>query len=284
MPCLALRRSSILSHPHGCVSWNAELIIYKFLKRVTPSRVCELKFVRVTPLHQSQRSHPHGCVSWNFLSFLLHHTRLCHTLTGVWVEICNSFERRTVQWSHPHGCVSWNQREKQTGGIPRATPSRVCELKWWPQPLPPVWWRHTLTGVWVEIRTFLAWLVSAGGHTLTGVWVEIRKDVTFRLLCPATPSRVCELKYVRIYNHVSTNNWPHPHGCVSWNPTVPSVVSAFTKPHPHGCVSWNQNTTSRYRPFYDVTPSRVCELKYKPCTSRHGYQSHTLTGVWVEIR
>ena len=228
----------IWSHPHGCVSWN--LFISKEYLRyfVTPSRVCELKF-------------PIG-----FVIVLV----MCHTLTGVWVEI---------QFSMPL--------------TPRhlVTPSRVCELK-----LIFIAYRfaqccHTLTGVWVEInwmhgiwpsfnvtpsrvcelkfnfrfeRTIL-WY----SHTLTGVWVEI--------------STVC------ISINVLSS---HPHGCVSWNSekywhscillVTPSRVcelklkcffkySVPLRSHPHGCVSWNFINAQLFQTNNKVTPSRVCELK-----------------------
>ena len=32
-----------MSHPHGCVSWNSEMVLEDTIKAVTPSRVCELK-------------------------------------------------------------------------------------------------------------------------------------------------------------------------------------------------------------------------------------------------
>ena len=35
------------SHPHGCVSWNFTLAIFTIPREVTPSRVCELKFLVV---------------------------------------------------------------------------------------------------------------------------------------------------------------------------------------------------------------------------------------------
>ena len=96
---------------------------------VTPSRVCELKWI-----------------SYNYVSALG-----SHTLTGVWVEMRKKSWKRQPKPSHPHGCVSWNTPFSQyslyslghtlTGvwveiyhfsRIQRAstvTPSRVCELK-----------------------------------------------------------------------------------------------------------------------------------------------------------
>ena len=75
------------SHPHGCVSWNIIILFAIHELLVTPSRVCELKFI----LHTSQLF-----------------SSLSHTLTGVWVEIHLSCRHIIRNGSHPHGCVSWN--------------------------------------------------------------------------------------------------------------------------------------------------------------------------------
>ena len=40
-----------MSHPHGCVSWNNYNMINKIAEYVTPSRVCELKFI--TPFYMA---------------------------------------------------------------------------------------------------------------------------------------------------------------------------------------------------------------------------------------
>ena len=96
---------------------------------VTPSRVCELKYLEQFVKPPSYSSHPHGCVSWNFSQIQLYR----------------------LFWSHPHGCVSWNPENTKikkyfeshtlTGvwveificgwiaNIFVVTPSRVCELK-----------------------------------------------------------------------------------------------------------------------------------------------------------
>ena len=143
--------------------------------------------------------------------------------------------------SHPHGCVSWNPREALACLHIKVTPSRVCELKSCKLcicekqvavtpsrvcelksqsvlSLSALWFRHTLTGVWVEIvwdtklyRYFkshphgcVSWNHSQSHkswdnqcHTLTGVWVEIHG----------------------LHNAISSTR-SHPHGCVSWNPKI----------------------------------------------------------------
>ena len=96
----------------------------------------------------------------------------------------------------------------------------------------------------------------------------------------------------------------HPHGCVSWNlvclrmmqlasHTLTGVWVEMLKKHtiypvifmshPHGCVSWNRTFNSTLI-IIQVTPSRVCELKYSG-DEKVGANKvcHTLTGVWVEI-
>ena len=117
--------------------------------------------------------------------------------------------------SHPHGCVSWN--------IGTVWGLVMC-------------WRHTLTGVWVEIQIQL--LQQAGRMS-------------------------------------------HPHGCVSWNGELVGVKKAAVS-HPHGCVSWNI-VEELDRTHYQVTPSRVCELKCASAIQTPSAPCHTLTGVWVEI-
>ena len=99
-----------LSHPHGCVSWNnagkvagaptavtpSRVCELKFqywsnhihTKHVTPSRVCELKYCRsALHSHQEQVTPSRVCELKFPLSKPLPLSDLCHTLTGVWVEI-----------------------------------------------------------------------------------------------------------------------------------------------------------------------------------------------------
>ena len=100
----------LVSHPHGCVSWNDHLHRYKSAKYpVTPSRVCELKywllyccyFRCVTPSRVCELKY--SLYSWN-------RNRIDrHTLTGVWVEMPLLIKSLIA--------VS-------------VTPSRVCELKY----------------------------------------------------------------------------------------------------------------------------------------------------------
>ena len=297
---------SYWSHPHGCVSWNPDTWTHsRMYCHVTPSRVCELKSKAMSKNPLCSPSHPHGCVSWNEKCIEPLREFHSHTLTGVWVEItwlCIIF--LYFGMSHPHGCVSWNVVFWCLWTCRKVTPSRVCELKsqgrqklayarashtltgvwvemWhW---CPPIGWRcHTLTGVWVEMVIIpIADAISAG-HTLTGVWVEI----------PTPPL-------------IEAGAGSHPHGCVSWN-TITDIYTLMTgRSHPHGCVSWNLGVRWTYL-FEGVTPSRVCELKCVIYCNTQNYfwshphgcvswnqeqggtlkdiESHTLTGVWVEIR
>ena len=97
---------------------------------VTPSRVCELKWI-----------------SYNYVSALG-----SHTLTGVWVEIFTVYYITVSYESHPHGCVSWNYILPRK----RLLPSRHTLTGVWVEMPPKTAWdvwqtRHTLTGVWVEI-------------------------------------------------------------------------------------------------------------------------------------
>ena len=163
-------------------------------------------------------SHPHGCVSWNHIVPESICIMMCHTLTGVWVEISQK-ERQwphnghtlTGVWveimifkaskygklSHPHGCVSWNsfwlspQRSRS-----QVTPSRVCELK---------------------SSRFMAFPLNK---------------------ISVTPSRVCELKSPANLRR-GGRGLSHPHGCVSWNDSWQWNISKPITSHPHGCVSWN---------------------------------------------
>ena len=118
------------SHPHGCVSWNlpcwhgwykvlchtltgvwVEIVqppLFLMISSVTPSRVCELKYLQSKSGHRISESHPHGCVSWNFNGIIV-------------VQI--------YLRSHPHGCVSWNLVFDVHASLVGVTPSRVCELK-----------------------------------------------------------------------------------------------------------------------------------------------------------
>ena len=163
---------------------------------------------------------------------------LCHTLTGVWVEMWSSGTNIYFILSHPHGCVSWNMYLV----IYRDTFSCHTLTGVWVEiqnkihhfhlpsshTLTGVWVEmiftgrmcitngHTLTGVWVEMLYLLYSECLLLRHTLTGVWVEICATCSWVKSASVTPSRVCELKY-RAAETVTKGWLSHPHGCVSWN-------------------------------------------------------------------
>ena len=164
------------SHPHGCVSWNLEDYLVENFNRVTPSRVCELKWLNISEHSLVLMSHPHGCVSWNADNSRRKITIAgCHTLTGVWVEIPNCWFIQLRSQVTPSRVCELKLTTVLSSNIPQTvTPSRVCELKW--QGIIFLYWfmiGHTLTGVWVEIRRCCRSFKHRAGHTLTGVWVEI---------------------------------------------------------------------------------------------------------------
>ena len=117
------------SHPHGCVSWNALCLFVVYTYVVTPSRVCELKYViKVCYIHCVVTPSRVCELKWKFCIWAMYWS--CHTLTGVWVEIFVVSD--SWQWnisSHPHGCVSWNPYPAANCSGCGVTPSRVCELK-----------------------------------------------------------------------------------------------------------------------------------------------------------
>ncbi len=156
---LPKRLIAVLSHPHGCVSWNqvstalfigrightltgvwVEILrrfIFRFLRRVTPSRVCELKYQ----------------FGDSFRKRTVTPSRVCE------LKCRKSGQRQRTNGSHPHGCVSWNIREENYCRNFPVTPSRVCELKCLSISLIFSFYSHTLTGVWVEITS--PWLLQA---------------------------------------------------------------------------------------------------------------------------
>ena len=140
------------------------------------------------------------------------------------------------------------------------TPSRVCELK------------YLITSINWETRV---------GHTLTGVWVEM---VCFPIGIFQSLSHPhgCVSWNLSPVTSVKFRMKSHPHGCVSWNALIIHLTNG-RRSHPHGCVSWNQITLTRCLCQKRVTPSRVCELKYKNWGYAHNLFCHTLTGVWVEM-
>ena len=125
--------------------------VYSYI-RVTPSRVCELKFYDidtgdtinvVTPSRVCELKSEVPDINW----FTLRHTLtgvwveimvwnaelpilLSHTLTGVWVEMVIMPLLAVRSSSHPHGCVSWNEPAMLHKEAILVTPSRVCELKY----------------------------------------------------------------------------------------------------------------------------------------------------------
>ena len=231
------------SHPHGCVSWNRAKIERANEKCVTPSRVCELKSGSFWDLSSDKRSHPHGCVSWNCnyirrvkLMIKSHphgcvswnviipstwNMIFCHTLTGVWVEICVmlfsflSLKSHTLTGVWVEICAWW-----WIALLLWVTPSRVCELKFIMPLHTPSETRHTLTGVWVEMLLKCLIGTVCGSHPHGCVSWNFRPFL-FLWKCEVTPSRVCELKCIWPCAH-TWDTQSHPHGCVSWNAAVES--------------------------------------------------------------
>ena len=206
-----------MSHPHGCVSWNALVCVGQLLCAVTPSRVCELKWYchriykpcLVTPsrvcelkfsiwfhLPKHISSHPHGCVSWNIFNPCGH--RLTYRSHPHGCVSWNTYIFSDVPWnflSHPHGCVSWNSAHR-----------RHWREKQWSHPHGCVSWNikavtESFNAAVTPSRVCelkLSLMVRQAPwnfHTLTGVWVEMcLKPLTTWALLRVTPSRVCELK------------------------------------------------------------------------------------------
>ena len=141
---------------------------------------------------------------------------LCHTLTGVWVEINAADFSNEMKLSHTLTGV-WVEIESAFTGVTKTvvTPSRVCELKLKTQ--------IETTAEKSHPHGCVSWNGYGGSqaemarrHTLTGVWVEI--------------DHATELAALTL---------SHPHGCVSWNIAKQFVIPFESGSHPHGCVSWN---------------------------------------------
>ena len=161
-----------MSHPHGCVSWNHHVFINNKRFFVTPSRVCELKYVLEV---------------WN-------NVEICHTLTGVWVEIQQQLFPFVWECRHTLTGV-WVEMICRHGWEPTrmVTPSRVCELKYCMDyycvacnSVTPSRVCELKCNCWTSCSKKtrvceLKWyqcrcnLPSYRRHTLTGVWVEINK-------------------------------------------------------------------------------------------------------------
>ena len=248
--------------------WMAEG--YCEVGTVTPSRVCEFKFL----IHDEDDTYSGHTLTGVWVEILLTESvllqRSCHTLTGVWVEICilrhvspgvqPSHPHGCVSWngkfcylffqivkSHPHGCVSWNSFRvvclRQTNLV---TPSRVCELKSWAGDH----WTH---GQKSHPHGCVSWNMS-DNPSLSAEKV--------------TPSRVCELKWYVRQRRKRMSGLSHPHGCVSWNLLQFRKNNVCLRSHPHGCVSWN---------FHDV-PDTALVRKSHP----HGCVSWNCEGSVLE--
>ena len=161
----------------------------------------------------------------------------------MWVEICLWLCHLLFLLPHPHGCVSWNTDFINVRIDYRATPSRVCELKFGNVRSLDSAESHTLTGVWVEIFLinfrFLYWQC----HTLTGVWVEMTvKSFNILFLWSHTLTgvwvEIIKLRFIKLYlSHTLTGVWVEIGGT--------KTTDAVGMSHPHGCVSWNSQHISQ---------------------------------------
>ena len=143
--------------------------------------------------------------------------------------------------SHPHGCVSWN----------------ISEIF-----LQAKIFSHTLTGVWVEIGRLFD-IPSASAVTPSRVCeLKFGQGVNMPQTYSVTPSRVCELKFVLgmivgfIIGHTLTGVWVEIYNLLRGRP-------------PPTCHTLTGVWVEIFLLFLwylleIVTPSRVCELKYRP--------------------
>ena len=120
----------LLSHPHGCVSWNFKTgVTMSIIFQSHPHGCVSWNVNTVRNKKQEYRSHPHGCVSWNATAELhvpkkhVTPSRVCELKFGCIYCIIYLLK------SHPHGCVSWNCMMNLHQNRKSVTPSRVCELK-----------------------------------------------------------------------------------------------------------------------------------------------------------
>ena len=163
------------SHPHGCVSWNPSRAVTRSLYRhVTPSRVCELKLLRMKKFSQEAVVTPSRVCELKFHMRHLPDARCSVTPSRVCELKCT---KHLAGW-----CKLW------------VTPSRVCELKLFSLSDASGRWCHTLTGVWVEIWVAEVYCeMGAESHPHGCVSWNISALIE-TILSNVTPSRVCELK------------------------------------------------------------------------------------------
>ena len=124
------------------------------------------------------------------------------------------------------------------------------------------------------------------------MWVEIRLFIWWKRRCKSHPHGCVSWNRI-LQKYTRKNVLSHPHGCVSWNHKLKITLSAIlshphgcvswnlrwingqAKPsgsHPHGCVSWNSQLPYLFH-YKQVTPSRVCELKY----------DYDITAVYIDV-
>ena len=191
---------------------------------------------------------------YNFLNV----KKICHTLTGVWVEIISTniscsittvtpsrvcelkYKLDTVCYggdkSHPHGCVSWNMRDEvNNDGWYESHPhgcvswNRIC------------WWRKYRSGV-----------------TPSRVCELKLYSLITMMILSVTPSRVCELK-CRVFRHYRGYG----------GHTLTGVWVEILRKRQRLCLSGHTLTgvwveielVTVAAVAGSVTPSRVCELK-----------------------
>ena len=163
--------------------------------------------------------------------------------------------------SHPHGCVSWNVTIKlDFFNFPWSHPHGCVSWNFFISRQPKFRFSHTLTGVWVEMTIFTVTGLQNIRHTLTGVWVEIQRATGPLQVLGHTLTgvwvEICQVKH----NYLQTQS--HPHGCVSWN-SDRSKQTLYDYGHTLTGVWVEIPIEANKRCTIMVTPSRVCELKFR---------------------
>ena len=184
--------------------------------RVTPSRVCELKWKRTHSRCCWCVSHPHGCVSWNQADKRWKNYRDVTPSRVCELKLSGRFIKPDPYVSHPHGCVSWNRSNVVVRYIQCVTPSRVCELK--SDAILTISGKKYVTPSRVCELKFPSNVKPKPDNVTPSRVCELKLHILHMVYVysTVTPSRVCELKYLR-FGRLTLSVTSHPHGCVSWN-------------------------------------------------------------------
>ena len=231
---------SLIRTPHGCVDWNASLLVKQGVPIFAPHTGAWIETIALTEILGKAVRTPHGCVDWNTAACAHAQSWVFAPHTGAWIETIPSNKIIARNIRTPHGCVDWNS----------APYFCVSDSRFAPH-----------TGAWIETRPTSAVMILACSHPTRVRGLKPQQCDYWHYLFFRTPHGCVDWNALSLAAAQAVLFAPHTGAWIETTKTRGSKKSVVFAPHtgawietkvrrlerasnrirtPHGCVDWNQ--------------------------------------------